>query len=138
MKEKRGLRFSKKAIDLRERFSSGIILRSVIIFVLSMLIYLFTNTYPITALAGFVGIISGTIIMLFTIIFLIFYFLERMKYSKSNLNIKRKVAKKKVSVKKKVITKKTVKKKAPAKKKVVKKKTTIKKVVKKKIIKKKK
>lgn len=116
MKEKSGLGFSKRAITLREKFSSKIISRFVIIFILSMLVYMFTNTYPITALAGFVGIISGSIIILFIIIFLIFYFLEKIKYSgdkstgakKKKGNIIRGVKKRPV---KKKIAKKTIKKK---------------------------
>lgn len=119
MKEKKGLNFSKKAIDLRERLSSRIILRTAIVFILSMLLYLFTDTYPITALAGFVAIISGAIMILFVIIFLIFFFLERMKYSKGESVKKRIVAKK--TVRERTVKKKVAVKKMPVKKKVVRK-----------------
>jgi len=108
-------RFTEKGILLRERFSKGIIIKSLIAFILSLVIFYTASNDILYALSGLGLIVSGSIIGLFVLIFLIFFFLER---SLKNQAPQKKVAKK--------TTKKTVKKKS-TKKTVSKKKTTAKK-----------
>lgn len=109
-------RFTQRGIELRERFSRGMIIRSLIIFILSLIFYMSTSNYYLEAIFGLGMIISGAIVGLFILIFLIFFFLERM--------LKNKKEEKKTTKK---VVKKTVKKKATTKKVVKKKKTTSKK-----------
>ncbi|NCN86269.1 hypothetical protein GW932_00380 [archaeon] len=82
-------KFTIKAIELRERFSSRLFIYSIITFAISLLIYFITNEEVLMAFFGFIAIISGAIAVLFLIIFLIFFFLEKM-----SLVPKRKKAKK--------------------------------------------
>jgi len=107
--------FTKKGIHLREKFSISMVIKLAITFVLSLILFYATNNEFLEAFFGFVMIISGAIILLFLIIYLIFYFIERID---SGAPIK-KIVKKKV-VKKRVVKKKVVKKRV--KKKVVKRK----------------
>jgi uncharacterized membrane protein len=123
-------RWNQRAIDMREKLSTRMIVRSLIVFIVSLILFYSTQNEFLEALFGFVMIISGAIVVLFIIVFLIFFFLERMNKTKggkvrksgsqAKKVVKKKVAKKKVAVKK-VVKKKAVKKKA-VKKKVSKKK----------------
>lgn len=75
--------FTKRGITLREKFSSKVVLYSALIFLISLIFYKLTSEESIMAVTGLFIIISGSITVLFTIIYLVFYFLENSKYKKS-------------------------------------------------------
>ena len=108
---KEGLqRFTKKGIELRERFSKGMIIRSLVVFLLSLVLFNTTSNYYIELLSGLGLIIAGAIVGLFILVFLIFYFLERKMEPVPEAKPKKKITKKKVTTKKKVVKKATKKK----------------------------
>ena len=124
-------RWTQKAIELRERFSKRVLLYSVIIFLISLVIYNATNNDMWTALGGLGMILFGSIFALFVISLFILWVLQRMEKNKPLSKVKpiKKVVKKSTPARKKVAKKQV--KKAPAKKK------SVKKVIKKKATKKK-
>jgi len=113
--------FTERGIMLREKFSVTMMIKLGISFVLSLILYYATGNEVLSALFGFLMIITGTLILLFLLIYLIFFFVKRMD-NNTNISNSKIVAKKKVA--KKTIKKKPVKKvtKKRATKKVVKKK----------------
>lgn len=103
--------FTAQGIALREKFSLSMILKLSITFVLSLIMFYATNNEILEALFGLSMIISGAIIVLFLLIFLIFYFIEKMDSGAplKKMPIKKKIIRKK-AVKKKIVKKKIIKK----------------------------
>jgi predicted ferric reductase len=110
-------RWNERAISLREKFSARMVVRMLVMFLVSLILYYATDNYFLEAFFGFLMIVFGSVVLLFVIVYLIFIFLGRMlKYSDKKTI--RKASKKKL-VEKKVVRKKTVKKKSTLKKKPV-------------------
>ena len=107
------MRWTEKAIELRERFSKKNIIQFIIVFAISLILFEITTNYYLEAIFGFIMIISGAIIVLFIIVYLIFLFLDRMNKNKEKTMPKKVRPSKKPAKKttKKVVKKKTISKK---------------------------
>lgn len=108
-------KFSMRAIRLREKFSIRTFIYSVLLTVIFFVIYMISTLDSLMALSGFLSIIFGSIAILFLLIYLIFFILERMK-----IIPRREIKQKEKEVPQKKVAKKTTKK--ISKKKVSKKK----------------
>lgn len=122
--------WSKKTFSLKEKISKRTMLYSLIVFAISIIIFNATINDMWLALSGFFMIISGAVIVLFILIYLILKVMEGLNRKKMKTETIKKIskpAKKKISTKKKIVSKKKPAPKKVAKKKATKKKTTSKK-----------
>lgn len=113
------MRWTERAIQLREQFSKNTIMRFLIIFVLSTVLFFSTQNEYLEAVFGLIMIISGSILILFVVILLILLILEKIRLRKEQSSQKKETPKKtstKKAVKKKTTAKKTTKKKTVSKK----------------------
>lgn len=111
------MRWTERAIQVREQFSKKILIRFLIIFALSTALFFSTQNEYLEAVFGLIMIISGAILILFVMVLLILIILKGIKNQKEKKLQSIKTSSKPV---KKATTKKTTKK--VAKKKTISKK----------------
>lgn len=111
------MRWSERAIQVREQLSKRAILRFLVLFILATVLFFSTQNEYLEAIFGFAMIISGSIILLFIIILLIFTILDGIKHRKEKKKASKKSSAKKTSKKKSTAKKSTTKKKSTSKKK---------------------
>lgn len=99
--------WTNRAIKIKEKLSKKVMMYSLIVFVLSILIFNVANSETILIISGFALIISGAIIALFIVVYFILKLIESINKNKEKKLIKKTIesTKKKKPVKKKIIKK---------------------------------